>query len=75
MTKIKKEVLQVDSSAIKTLTYNFQHSKLLVLFNSDTVYSYDDVPQEIFYKIKFSESIGKSFNSFILNKYNFERLN
>ena len=72
--KVYREDIIVDSSAIFSISYDFRTKKLLVAFNKKGLYSYNNVPDEVYYQLKFSDSIGKTFRNLILNKYSFTRL-
>ena len=72
--KVNKETIEVESSAISRVTYDFKHKRLFVVFSSDTLYSYENIPDEVFYNIKFSDSIGKAFRKLIRGKYEYTRL-
>lgn len=51
----------VTSSNIAALAHEGSH--MFVKFLNGTVYSYENVPQEIFEEILESDSIGKAFNA------------
>lgn len=72
--KIKKEVLEVDSTAIDKVSYTPSNNRLVIKFKNKSEYIYHEVPEEFFYKLKFSESFGKAFNSIIKNNYTFEKV-
>jgi hypothetical protein len=65
------EKLQVESSAIDYMEYDYDINTLLVKFNYGKKYSYFKVPSDTFISMKYSESIGKYFNEKIRNDYNF----
>jgi hypothetical protein len=72
--KIKSEMIIVNSSAIFSLEYDWRLNSLLVSFQKKGLYSYRNVPDEIYYELKFADSIGKAFREKVLNKYEFTRL-
>jgi hypothetical protein len=72
--KVKREDIIVDSKAIFSLSYDFRDRTLLVHFQKKGLYSYSDVPDEVYYHMKFSDSVGRSFRKLILNNYKFTRL-
>jgi len=72
--KITKEKLQVNSSAIISMSYKFEEKTLLVKFIGGRKYVFNNVSTEIFFGLKHSESIGKFFNKMIKGNYKFETL-
>lgn len=64
----------VNSSNIKSASYDTDLKTLLVTFNNETQYEYEEVPWEIFTKFRMSESQGKYFNSEIQKKYNYKKM-
>jgi len=72
--KVKKESVIVNSSAIFSLSYDFRDKTLDVHFQKKGLYSYSNVPDEVYYHMKFSDSVGRSFRKLILNNYKFTRL-
>jgi len=71
--KIKKETLKVNSAAIKTADYNYDNSILTLKFASGKKYNYFNVSIEKFISMKYSESIGKFINKYIIKKYEFHQ--
>jgi HJR/Mrr/RecB family endonuclease len=69
MRKVSKEVLLVDSKAIKQVSYDREKRILLVLFQNGTMYSYWKVHVRTFQRLRNSYSIGKFYNRNIKNKY------
>jgi hypothetical protein len=74
--KIEGKVIQVQiqSSNIKSSTYNTEEKTLLVEFNNNSLYQYNEVPWEVFTKLRMAESQGKYFNSNISKKYKYEKI-
>lgn len=72
--KVTKENLNVNSSAILTMSYIFEDKILTVKFINDRVYQFENVSTEIFYAMKHSESIGKFFNKYIKWNYKFDHI-
>jgi HJR/Mrr/RecB family endonuclease len=69
MRKVSKEVLLIDSKAIKQISYDREKRILLVLFQNGTMYSYWKVHVRTFQRLRNSYSIGKFYNRNIKNKY------
>ncbi len=69
MRKVTKEVLLVDSEAIRQIHYDREKRVLLVWFKNGTVYSYWKVQVRLFQRMRNSYSIGKFFNKHIKGKY------
>lgn len=74
--KIEGKVIQVQiqSSNIKSSTYNTEEKTLLVEFNNNSLYQYNEVPWEVFTKLRMAESQGKYFNANISKKYKYEKI-
>tara|TARA_B110000503_G_scaffold55465_1_gene89031 strand:+ start:2451 stop:2675 length:225 start_codon:yes stop_codon:yes gene_type:complete len=69
--KVTREKLDVNSSAIVTMSYNFEDKLLTVQFINNKVYEFKNVTTEIFYAMKHADSIGKFFNKNIKWNYKF----
>jgi len=69
MKKVSKEVLLVDSKAIKQVSYDREKRILLVLFQNGTMYSYWKVHVRTFQRMRNCHSIGKFYNKNIKNTY------
>ena len=69
--KYLTEKLQVESSAIDYMEYDYDINTLLLIFNYGKKYSYFKVPSDTFISMKYSPSIGKYFNEKIRNNYSF----
>ena len=59
----------VQSSNIASLGYDSDTSTLEVEFHSGAVWQYHDVPENVYYDMKNSESLGKFFNANIKRQY------
>lgn len=75
--KIEKDIIIVDikSSNIKSASYNTTTKVLIIEFNNNIKYEYENVEWEKFTKFRMSESQGVFFNKNIKNSYNFKKLN
>jgi len=71
MSKIIKEELVVDSSAILYATYYPLTNTLFVLFSNDHAYDYLDVPRYVWEGLRASPSAGAFINK-ILKTHNFK---
>lgn len=69
--KYLTEKIQVESSAIDYMEYDYDLNTLLVKFNYGKKYSYYKVSSETFISMKYSDSIGKYFNKKIRNNHSF----
>lgn len=66
----------VQSSALRQLSYDGATHTLRATFrDSGRTYLYHDVPQEIYDRLIFADSIGAYFNTNIRDHYPFEELN
>jgi len=74
--KINGKIIEVEiqSSNIKKSIYNTEDKTLLMEFNNESTYKYDDVPWEVFTKLRMAESQGKYFSSNISKKYKYEKI-
>lgn len=70
-----KEILvEIQSSNLKSASYNTEDETLQVTFNSGGVYEYYKVPWEKFTKLRMAESQGKFFNVNIAKTYEYKKL-
>ena len=69
MNKINYEHAEVNSLAIRSLKYFTDRKLLMVKFTNDTNYGYKDVSWDTYISLKYSDSIGKFFNTYIRNSY------
>ena len=74
--KIEGKLIEVkiQSSNIKSSTYNTEDKTLLIEFNNSSLYQYNEVPWEVFTKLRMAESQGKFFNTNISKKYKYEKI-
>ena len=74
--KIEGKLIEfkIQSSNIKSSTYNTEDKTLLIEFNNNSLYQYNEVPWEVFTKFRMAESQGKYFNSDISKKYKYEKV-
>lgn len=71
--KKKTETIEYNSSSIKSSIYNFENRELIIHFQTETGYSYENVLEEDYMEFSQSESVGKSFNQFIRGKYEIKK--
>ena len=64
----------VDSSFINHLRWDSKDQQMIVTFASGSVWSYKNVPQEIYLKLVEAPSIGAVFNKEVRNTYQGEVL-
>ena len=62
------------SSVIKHFSYDTVAKTLKVIFVTDMVYLYKNVPEKIYKMLKASGSKGRYFNSNIKDKFKFKKL-
>ena len=72
--KIKNENVNVDSSTIKSINYDYDSKILLIEFNGNAKYEYKDVPEGVYLRFKYSDSLGKHFNENIKDNYSFSKI-
>lgn len=63
----------VNSSQIKAVGYDAQGQILAVDFHRSGIYTYSDVPREIYEGMIAAESVGKFFDVNVKGKYHFSR--
>lgn len=69
MSKIIKEDLIVESSAIQYATYYNRSKKLFIMFSNAHCYEYQDVDQHIWEGLRASPSAGAFINRVIKNHH------
>jgi len=62
------------SSVIKYFNYDTASKTLKIIFVTDMVYLYKNVPEKIYKMLKASGSKGRYFNSNIKDKFKFQQL-
>lgn len=72
MNKVIRERLDIESSAITSITYLLESKELFIDFISKARYVYLEVPHEVYMGLKYADSIGKYFNKHVKNNYDFE---
>jgi hypothetical protein len=73
--KINGKVISVDinSTNLKSASYDTENKVLTVVFNNGSIYNYIDVPWEVFTKFRMSDSQGKFLNTKIKGIYEFNK--
>jgi hypothetical protein len=66
--------VQITSSNLKSASYNTEDKNLMVEFNNGAIYQYNEVPWEVFTKMRMSESQGKFFNTNIAKTYKYQKV-
>jgi hypothetical protein len=64
----------VNSTNLKTASYNTETEDLIITFNNGGIYQYDNVPWNKFTKFRLAESQGKYFNQNIAKSYNYKKI-
>jgi hypothetical protein len=64
----------IQSSNLKTASYNTETEDLTITFNNGSIYVYNKVPWNKFTKFRMSESQGKYFNENIGRSYKFTKV-
>lgn len=62
----------VNSSNIKRIGY--REGTLYIAFKSGDVYSYDEVPLEVYEQLAAAESVGQAFHKLIKNVFNHSKV-
>lgn len=80
MAILKEQILgtkiinEIKSSNIKKTEYDTETQKLVVEFNNNLKYEYDEVSLNIYTKFRMAESQGKFFTSEIAKKFKYKKL-
>jgi hypothetical protein len=69
-----KIINTIKSSNVKRTEYDIETKKLIVTFNNDTNYEYQDVPHQVYTRFRMSESQGKFFTTDISKKYKYKKV-
>lgn len=64
----------IQSSNIKTASYNTETEDLTITFNNGSIYVYNKIPWNTFTKFRMAESQGKYFNENIARSYKFTKV-
>ncbi|CAH0132663.1 hypothetical protein SRABI27_02872 [Pedobacter sp. Bi27] len=62
------------SSVIKYFSYDAATETLKIIFVTDMIYQYKEVPEKIYKMLKASGSKGRYFNRHIKDKFKFQKL-
>lgn len=65
--------VEINSSNLKSAKYDTESKVLEITFNNNSIYEYNDVPWEVFTRMRLSESQGKFFNMNIAKKYQYKK--
>lgn len=68
-----KIIVEIESSNLKKATYDTLTKSLDVEFKNGLSYEYEQVPHEIFTRMRMSESQGKYFSSEISKKFKYKK--
>jgi hypothetical protein len=73
---IKGNLIEVtiNSSNLKSATYNTENEDLVITFNNGAIYEYNKVPWNKFTKFRLAESQGKYFNENIGKVYKYKKI-
>jgi hypothetical protein len=69
-----KIINEIQSSNIKRTEYDTDSKELVVEFNNGLIYSYENVPHQLYTQFRMSESQGKFFSSKISKTFKYKRL-
>jgi hypothetical protein len=74
--KIEGKVIsiEINSSNLKSASYNTENEDLMITFNNGGIYEYNKVPWEVFTKLRLAESQGKYFNANIAKNYKYKKV-
>ena len=69
-----KIINEIKSSNIKKTEYDTETKNLVIEFNNNLKYEYDEVPHQIYTKFRKSESQGKFFTTEISKNFKYKKL-
>lgn len=74
--KIEGKIItvEVNSSNLRSASYDTEKKVLTVVFNNGSIYEYLDFPWEMFTKFRISDSQGKFLNTTIKGKYSYNKI-
>ena len=64
----------INSSSLKTASYDCLNGNLKITFNNGSTYRYSEVPLSIFTKFRMAKSQGQYFNKFISPNYMYKKV-
>ena len=67
------EFRKLNSTRLKSAAYIKEENTLAIEFNNKVIYEYLSVPPNVHTGLMQSKSPGKFFETYIKNKYNFEK--
>lgn len=66
--------VEINSSNLKSASYDTETSLLTIVFNNGSIYEYENVPWEMFTKFRMNESQGKFLNQKIKGTYSYTKV-
>jgi len=69
-----KIIVEIESSNLKSAKYDTLSKLLEVEFKNGASYEYEEVPHQIFTRLRMSESQGKFFNTEISKKFKYRKI-
>jgi aspartokinase-like uncharacterized kinase len=69
-----KIINEIKSSNIKKTEFDTETKELIVEFNNNSKYSYENVPHQVYTKFRMSDSQGKFFSTEIAKKFKYKKV-
>lgn len=69
-----KILVDIESSNLKSAKYDTSTKLLEVEFKNGAAYEYEEIPHQIFTRLRMSESQGKFFNTEISKKFKYRKI-
>jgi hypothetical protein len=69
-----KIINEIQSSNIRKTEFDTESKELVVEFNNGLIYSYEDVPHQIYTQFRMSESQGKFFSTKISKTFKYKKI-
>lgn len=66
--------VEINSTNLKYAVYNTEEKTLQITFKNNTIYEYENVPWNVFTKLRMSESQGKFFSNVIRTSYTHKKI-
>lgn len=67
-------MVKVKSSMVKSVGYDAQNKRMRVKFADGSLYSYANVPEEVYNRLLDAESIGRFMREYVIGVYEASRI-
>lgn len=74
MTNILNEMIEVNSSMVRTAFYDKKNKNLVLTFNNGNRYLYEDVPSGTYEGLRTAESKGRYLHRNVIKLFSFKKV-